>query len=321
VRVFLTGGTGFIGSAVARRLRARGDEVRALVRNPDKAKVLTSIGCEATPGDLGDEASIRGGMRGCDAVIHGAAIYEIGIKRARRPAMLDANVRGTERVLGAALELGIPKVVYVSTVAAFGNTRGVIVDETFRHPGDSYTSYYEETKVAAHAVAREMIAKGLPCVIAQPGLVYGPGDQSETGRTMARFLSGKLPALPFQDTGVNAVHVDDVAEGIVLALDKGRPGESYVFGGEVTTLGGLIGTLARVAGKKPPRKLPGAFVKMAIPFGPVIGPLMGFPSNMRELVRSSDGVTFWARHDKAMRELGYAPRSLEQGLRDTLAAS
>jgi len=130
VKVFVTGGTGFIGGEVVRQLRDRGDDVVCLVRNPDKGAKLRDQGCELVAGDLGDERAIRSGMEGCDAVIHAAAVYEVGIPASERAAMREANVGGTERVLGAALELKIPKVVYVSTVGIFGNTNGQIVGVT-----------------------------------------------------------------------------------------------------------------------------------------------------------------------------------------------
>jgi dihydroflavonol-4-reductase len=158
MKVFVTGATGFIGSEVARRLRARGDHVRALVRNPAKAAELQAIGCELVAGELDDLAAIRSGMEGCDAVIHGAAIYEVGIPKSRRPAMYEANVKGTENVLRAALDLKVAKVVYVSTVNAFGNTEGQVVDESHRH-NERYVSYHDETKHKAHKVAQDFIAR------------------------------------------------------------------------------------------------------------------------------------------------------------------
>ena len=321
MRVFLTGGTGFIGGEVARKLRARGDEVRALVRTPEKATGLSEAGCELVAADLSDDAAIRAGMQGCDAVIHAAAIYEIGVAKKRHHELWDVNVKGTERVLRAAKDAGVARIVYVSTVAAFGNTRGQIVDETYTHPGDSYTSVYEQTKVEAHKLARRLLSEGLPIVVVQPGLVYGPGDTSENGALMERFLAGKLPMLAFPEVGYNAVYRDDVADGILLALDKGVVGESYVIGGEITTLRDLIGTLAKVSGRKAPtRAVPPALIKMVAPLGPLIGPMMGFGPNLREMISSADGVTFWAKDDKARRELGYEPRTLEQGLKDLLAA-
>jgi nucleoside-diphosphate-sugar epimerase len=195
-----------------------------------------------------------------------------------------------------------------------------VVDETYKHDRD-YVSYYDETKHAAHELAERLIAAGLPCVIVQPGGVYGPHDVSIQGRLMHQFLLGRLPAMMFPDTGFNMVHRDDVADGIILALDKGRPGEHYVLGGELTTTGELIRVLARVSGRKPPRlTIPAPVLKASAPLGPVLGPLMGFGPNLSEIIKAADNVTYWAKDDKARRELGYAPRGLEQGLRDMLAA-
>jgi nucleoside-diphosphate-sugar epimerase len=322
MRVFLTGGTGFIGGHVARHLRERDDEVVALVRTPEKATGLTGLGCEVVSGTLADKDAMRAGMEGCDAVIHGAAMYEVGVPEAEHRAMYEANVVGTENVLRSALEARIPRVVYISTVGAFGNTRGQVVDESYEHPGTGYTSYYEETKVEAHRLAKRLIAEqGLPCVIVQPGGVYGPEDHSALGRQMNQFLAGRMPMIAFPDLGMNMVHVDDVAKGMLLALDRGKVGEAYVLGGQITTMRKLIDTLARVADKKAPKRaLPTSLMRAMTPLGPIVGKVMNQGPNLRELISSADGVTFWARHDKAMAELGYSPRGLEQGLRDTLEA-
>jgi nucleoside-diphosphate-sugar epimerase len=322
MKVFVTGGTGFIGGHVVRRLRERGDEVRALVRAPEKASDLTGLGCELIAGTLTDAVAIREGMEGCDAAVHGAAIYEVGIPDSQHRAMYEANVLGTENVLRAALDAKIAKVVYVSTVAAFGNTHGQVVDETYEHPGKDFTSYYEQTKYEAHKVAKRLIAdEGLPCVIVQPGGVYGPDDHSAVGKQMHDFLAGRMPLLAFPDLGMNMVHVEDVATGVLLALDRGKPGESYVLGSQITTMRELIETVAKVAGKKAPKRaLPTSLMKAMTPVGPLVGKVMGQPPNLRELISSADGVTFWATHDKAMAELDYSPRSLETGLRETFEA-
>lgn len=319
MKVFLTGATGFIGGHVARQLRERGDEVRALVRSPEKAAELKALGVELVEGSLASPAEITAGMSGCDAFIHGAAIYEVGIPESRREEMHDANVVGTERVLRAALEAGIPRAVYISTVAAFGNTGGRVVDETYEHPGVEFTSYYERTKYEAHQVAKRLIEEGLPCVIVQPGGVYGPGDHSELGNLTKQTLAGKLPLIPFPDFGIVLVHVEDVATGVLAALDRGEVGEQYVLAGEATTNRELIRTIAEIGGRKPPsRALPTVLIKSIAPLGPLVGPLMGYPPNMRELVTSADGVTFWASSDKAKRDLGYEPRDMRATITDTL---
>jgi len=321
VKVFLTGGTGFIGGEVAHQLHERGDEVVCLVRNPEKGAGLRELGCELVAGDLSDETAIHKGMEGCDAVIHAAAVYEVGIPASQRPAMREANVGGTERVLGAAREAKIPKVVYVSTVGVFGNTHGRIVDESYEHPAKDFTSAYEETKWEAHQVAKRMIGEGLPCVIVQPGGVYGPGDTSQVADLLEQFFAGKLPLMPFPELGICLSHVEDIAGGILLALDKGKTGEAYVISGPATTMREAIETVAQVSGRKAPkRNLPTVLMKAMIPIGPLVGKVMGQPPNLRELISSADGVTFWASYDKAKAELGYEPRGLEQGLGDMLAA-
>ncbi len=323
MRVFLTGATGFIGGRIAQQLRERGDEVRVLARDPAKGGALAARGCEVIAGSLADEAAIATGLEGCDAAIHAAAIYKVGIPESARPEMHEANVRGAERVLEAALAAGTPKVIHVSTVAAFGNTHGEVVDESYEHPGTSFTSYYEETKWQAHRIARRLIAeRGLPCTIVQPGGVYGPGDHSELAHLTREVLAGRMPLVPFPGFGTVIAHVDDVAAGILLALDEGATGESYVIGGAVTDNLELTRTIARLAGKRPPRGgLPTPLIKAAVPFGRLVGPLLGFPPNLRELIDSADGVTFWASTEKAKRELGYAPRDLETTIADTLRAT
>jgi nucleoside-diphosphate-sugar epimerase len=322
MKVFLTGGTGFIGGEVARQLRARGDEVVCLVRNPERARRLSELGCTPVPGDLGDDAAIRAGMAGCDAAIHAAAMYEVGIPAGQRPAMYEANVRGTERVLRTALEEKVPRVVYVSTVGVFGNTHRRVVDEAYEHPGREFTSYYEETKLEAHRIAKRMIEQeGLPCVIVQPGGVYGPGDTSQVADLLEQFLGGRMPMIPFPDLGICLSHVEDVAAGILLALDRAELGEAYVLSGPVTTMREAIETVAGLTGRKAPKRaVPVPLLKALTPIGPLVGKLMGQPPNLRELISSADGVTFWASHEKASRELGYSPRGLEEGMRQTLAA-
>jgi dihydroflavonol-4-reductase len=322
MKAFVTGGTGFIGERLVKRLRDRGDDVVALVRSCEKGKRLEEMGATLVEGDLSSSDAIRKGVVGCDSVFHVAAVYKVGIPKKEHEAMYDANVRGTERVLDAAFQAGVGRIVYVSTVNVFGNTGGEIVDETYERPGPNYVSYYDETKYLSHQVAKERIKKGVPVVIVQPGGVYGPGDHSEVGNVIDQTRTGKLFAVPFGDMGLNLVHVDDVADGILLAHDKGKLGESYVLGGEISTMRGLVDKTAEVAGRKAPkRNMPTGLIKAAAPFGPVVGKALGFPPNLRELITVSDGVTYWAKDDKARSELGYSPRNLETGLRETLEAN
>ena len=306
MKVFITGATGFVTGQVARRLIARGDAVRALVRDPGRAGRLGTA--ELIQGDLGNEDALRSGMHGVDAVIHGAAMYEIGLTKKQRDAMFETNVRGTARVFSAARSAHVAKVVYISTIAIFGNTHGHVVDETFRRTDRTYTSYYEETKLKAHEVADGFVADGLPVVIVQPGQVYGPGDHSGFGGLLTSFARGRLPVLPFPDLGLNLTYVDDIASGVLLALDKGQPGRSYVMGGEITRAAKAFDALGKVMGRPAPR--------WTLPYG-VLEVASWMRPQLREVISSSKGVTFWATDARARQELGYAPRSLEDGLRET----
>jgi dihydroflavonol-4-reductase len=322
MRAFVTGGTGFIGAQLVGQLRARGDEVVALVRSPEKAGSLRQLGCELVKGDLTSTEVMREAMSGCDVVFHAAAIYAIGIPASRRQEMLQANIEGTVAALDAATEAGVPRIVYVSTIAVFGNTRGQVVDETYRrNVHEGFLSTYDEAKFRAHEAARERIAAGAPIIIVQPGAVYGPHDHSEIGNMITQTRRGLLPLIPFPGMGVNMVYVDDVAAGLILAADKGRVGESYLLTGEKTTVKTIVQTTARLAGKRivPRLPLPTIVLRLAAPLGPLIGPALGFNPNLREMIATSDGVTFWATDAKARSELGFEPRPLEQGLGDTLA--
>ena len=311
MRVFATGTTGFLGSVIAERLRARGDTVVQLVRDPAKAELLRKTGRDVIVGDLADPDALKRGCDGCDAVVHAGAIYEVGVSAPRRVDMYKANVEGTEAILSAALAVGVPKVVHTSSIVVFGNTDGKVVDETYRR-GPGYTSYYDETKTLAHRVALGYAAKGLPVVIAQPGQIYGPGDHSGIGVLFRRAAAGKLPVLTFGDLGLSFVHVADVAAGIVTLLDRGRPGEAYVLGGERSRLRDAIRVMAALAGKPPPRfEVPTSILRFAARLRPEVA----------EVMKSADRVTFWASDAKARAELGYAPRSLREGLVSYLSSS
>ena len=306
MKVFVTGATGFVMGAVVRALRSRGDAVVALVRNPSRAAPLSALGCQLVPGDVVDPTGAVEDMRRCDALIHGAAIYEIGVSAERRRAMEETNVTGTRRVLDAARAAAISRIVYVSTIAAFGNTHGAVVAEGHR-PTSPPTSAYEDTKRRAHEIALDAARSGAPIVIVQPGQVYGPNDHSAVGANFRALAEGRLRYRAFEGLGLNLVHVDDLADGILRALDRGRAGESYILGGEIATLGDAYRAVAAATGRSlPPFVLPTAMARLA-------GRLI--PS-MHEVVSSADGVTFWATDAKARSELRTTPRSLVTGMRD-----
>ena len=321
MRVFLTGGTGFLGSEVARLLRERGDTVRALVRAPERAAGLQALGCELVRGDLSDESALVEACRGMTAVVHCVAVHDLGAPAEVRAEMVEANVRGTERVFGAALTAGVAQALHVSTVAVFGDTQGEVADEQWVCSAEGWTSVYQETRSCAYRRAQQISACGLPLVTVQPGAVYGPGDPSVFGRLLKHFLDGRLPVLPFADVGISPVHRDDVADGVLRALDKGVPGESYVLAGEALRFREVLDVLAQVSGRRPPRPLPTWVLRMLSPAAAVVAPRLGLPTNLPELIRTCDGATNWASGDKAREQLGWDSRPLHEGLRELVGAA
>jgi nucleoside-diphosphate-sugar epimerase len=323
MRVFVTGATGFIGGRVADLLLERGDEVAALARSPQKAARLASAGATIVEGDLADAAAIARGCEGAEGVLHIAADYRVGVPASQQSALWDANVLGTERVLDAAIAAGAARIVHVSTGNVFGNTGDTVATESYqRDLADGFLSTYDETKFRAHEVAQQRIAAGAPVLIAQPGAVYGPGDTSEVGNIIDQARTGKLRLFLFPEFTVSYVYVDDLARGLIAVLDRGTIGESYILGGEMADLRTLVTTVAELSGRNPPRgTMPTRLMKAAVPIGPVVGRLMGFPPNLRELIRTSDGVQIRISSEKAQRELGYTFRPLRDGLQQLLAAA
>jgi dihydroflavonol-4-reductase len=323
VKAFVTGGAGFIGRSLVRQLRDRDDAVVALVRDAPRAAALRELGCELVEGDLATMPAdlLRVAMDGAAAVFHAAGTYRVGIPATEHAAMYQANVGATRAVLDAAIAAGTPRVVYVSTANVFGDTRGRVVDETFRRPQPPrFLSYYDETKYLAHLAAEERMAAGAPIVIVLPCMVYGPGDHSQVGATIAQAMAGRLPVINAPDLGGNLVHVDDVAAGIILVHDNGRIGEEYVLGGEIATLREVVRRAATLAGKRGPLLSTPAWLLHAVrPLGVLIGSAVAGAPNIGELVRASVGVTYWATDAKARVELGYAPRDLEAGLATLLS--
>ena len=322
MRALVTGGAGFIGRALVARLRDRDDAVVAIVRNPARAGDLTALGCQVVRGDLSSGADLTRQMRGSDAVFHVAGSYRVGVLPAGREAMYEANVGVTERVLDAAAAAGVARTVYVSTINAFGNTGGRVVDETYRRDAaDGFLSWYDETKFLAHQAAERRIADGALVVIVQPGGVYGRGDHSAVGDQLRRAYEGSLRCRAFPEVGLNFVHVQDVAEGIALAHDRGRSGESYVLGGQIGQLGEALELAASIGGRRAPRlTVPVALLRAAAPLAPYVGRFLAIPPNLAEVIRASHGVTYWATDAKARSELGYSPADLEAGLRRTFVA-
>jgi len=317
MNVLVTGGAGFIGGAVVRQLVARGDRVVAIVRDPDRATALHELGVEVRRGDLTRIPAIVDAMRGCDAAIHLAGDYRIGIAARERPAMLEANLATTSRVLDAVAMSGIVRLVYASTVNVFGDTHDRIVDERYRRDlADGFLSYYDETKLLAHRAVVERIGTGLPVVITQIGVTYGPGDHSAIGQQLEQAYRGRLGYVVAGSTGLSAVYVEDTAAGLIGALDRGRLGETYIIAGENVRTRDALAVAARVGGHALPKlTLPDALVRLGSHAPAVLARAAGLPDDLGEVARSALGVTYWASSAKAATELGYRPRDLASGVR------
>ena len=319
MRYFVTGATGFIGARLVRQLGAAGHEVRALVRTPSRASALAAPGISLHGGDITDKESMREAMRGSDGVFHLAAWYRIGARAGERRLADQINVQGTRNVLELMRELAIPKGVYTSTLAVFGDTEGWVGDESYRHSGP-WLSEYDRTKWKAHyEVAVPMIQAGLPLVIVQPGVVYGPGDPSVIGNLLRQYLKRTLPIRP-HGAAFCWGHVDDTAHGHVLAMDKGRAGQSYILAGPPHTLEEVLETAHEITGIRPPRlRLPAAVLRAMAAVANLVERVIPLPQAYSgETLRIAAGATYLASSEKAQQELGFQTRALEDGLRETL---
>lgn len=316
MRYFLTGATGFIGACVARQLIQAGHQVVAVVRSPEKARELVELGAAVHKGDVTDKQSMRAPMSGVDGVFHIAGWYKIGVRDKRAGAQI--NVEGTRNVLELMRELQIPKGVYTSTLAINSDTHGRLVDETYRFDGP-HLSEYDRTKAAAHEIAEQFIAGGLPLVVVMPGLVYGPGDTSSVRTTLIQYLQRKLPIIP-KRTAFCWAHVDDIARGHILAMERGAPGQSYIIAGPAATLEEALGLAEQITGVPAPRlrAAPGMLKAMSRLMGVVERAVPVPDEYSAEYLRINAGVTYIGDNAKARRDLGYSPRPLKQGLAETL---
>jgi nucleoside-diphosphate-sugar epimerase len=314
--VFLTGATGFLGGVLAGQLVAAGHAVHALVRSPDKAARLNARGVRLFRGDISRVEPIRAAMTGADAVFHVAGWYKVGV-RDRSEAFL-TNVDGTRNVLSTMRDLGVKKGVYTSTLAVNSDTRGRVVDEDYRFTG-RHISVYDRSKADAHDVALSFIAQGLPLVIVQPGLIYGPGDTSGVRTMLREYLLRKMPLVPAR-TAFAWGHVEDIARAHVLALEKGRPGRNYFASGPVHTLDEALRLAAAITGIPAPRLRVNPVVlraaSAAMTLIEKVVPLS--PAYSSEGLRVIAGVTYLGSHARARRELGWTARPLRDGLTETL---
>lgn len=317
-KALVTGATGFVGSAVARELKRHGWALRLLVRSKADRRNLDGLDAECVVGDLSDADRLAAVAAGCDAVFHIAADYRLW---APDPAPLyAANVEGTRNVLRAAARAGVGRVVYTSSVATLGIPRD-------GSPGDENTpvtladmiGHYKRSKFLAEQVARKAATGGLDVVIVNPSTPIGPRDRrpTPTGRIVLDAAAGRMPA--YVDTGLNVVHVEDVAIGHRLAFERGRAGERYVLGGENLTLAQILAEIAAIVGRKPPKiRLPHGLVLPIAYLAQGVARLTGgTPIATVEEVRMARKRMFFSS-EKARRDLGYAPRPARQALEDAV---
>ena len=316
MKAFVTGGSGFIGQHVIRKLIDRGYDVYALVRSKASADIIEALGAIAVPGDITDVESMREDMAGSDVVFHIAAWYKIGAKDWAEAEVI--NVSGTRKVLRLAHQLGVPKIVYTSTTAIWEDTNGQLVDESF-YQGGPFLSEYARTKWLAHyKVALPLIEKGAPITIVMPGGVYGPGDTSIIAEVMRLFYRG-LPVVPGSTTTFTFAHVEDIAEGHILAAERGQIGESYILAGPAISLGEMFDFWAYLLGRRAPTiRVPAEVLRPFAPLMTSINTLIPLPSLFSGEATALAGVAYLTRSDKARRELGWETRPLQTGMLETL---
>lgn len=319
MKILLTGGTGFVGSAVLRRLLLAGYQVRALVRQSSNRRNLEGLDVDIVIGDLCDSASLASAIRGCTALFHVAADYRLWASDAAE--LYRSNVEGTRNIMLAAGREGVDRVVYTSSVATLGlNKDGSPANEDTASVLDDMIGHYKRSKYLAETeVKRLALEEVVPAVIVNPSAPVGPRDvkPTPTGRMILDVASGNMPA--YVDTGLNIVHVDDVAEGHLLAYLHGQIGDRYILGGTNLTLKEIFSQVCRISGNRPPRiRLPH---NLLLPIGYAVeawGHLTGQePRFTIDGIRLARKKMFFVA-DKAIRELNYRPRSVTAAFRDAI---
>lgn len=322
---FVTGASGFIGANLVHELRARGHRVRALVRSSSDLRGLAGADFERVDGDVSDRAKLLSAMRGCDWCFHVAASYHLWL--ADYAPMYAANVAGTRNVIEAAAQAGCTRIVYTSTVGCIGlpkeeNGRVIPTDETTPVSEAQMSNHYKRSKWQAEVVARELAAKGLPVVIVNPSAPVGPHDvkPTPTGQVIVDFLNRAMPA--YLDTGLNWVHVRDVAAGHILAAEKGRVGERYILGHAEGnwTMREAFAVLEEITGVRAPRTRIPYIVALAAAHGDeAISSFTGKPPKAPLAGVRMARYKMFFNPAKAIRELGLPQTPPRQALSDAVA--
>jgi dihydroflavonol-4-reductase len=317
--VLVTGASGFVGAAVARAAVARGFKVKVLMRAAASRANVAGLDVQDVTGDMRDEGSMIRALDGVRYLFHVAADYRLWAPDPNEIA--NNNLQGARAVMGAARTAGVERIVYTSSVAALKPVHGQAVDETSRHTPQSVIGAYKLSKLLAEReVERRIAEEGLPAVIVSPSTPIGPRDikPTPTGRIIVEMANGKMPA--FLDTGLNLVHVEDVAEGHFLALERGQIGQNYILGGEDVPLETMLGDIGRMVGRKPPRmKLPRAPLFPLAYAAEAMARFTGKePFLTADALRMSRYRMYFSS-EKAKRELGFQARPYVKGLEDALA--
>jgi len=320
MKTLVTGASGFVGSAIVRRLLNAGHNVRVLLRSSSPRDNIEGLDVEISIGDLTDTATLKQAAIGCSALFHAAADYRLWAPYPQ--TMYATNVDGTRNIMRAALDAGVQRIVYTSSVATLGiHQDGTPADEETPSSLDSMIGHYKRSKFMAEALVHELVEKeNLPAVIVNPSTPVGPRDikPTPTGKMILDAARGRMPA--YVDTGLNIAHVDDVAAGHLLVLEKGVIGERYILGGENMSLKDVLSQVATIAGRKPPRiRLPhNAVLPMAW-----IAQGIARLSDTAQPIMTVDGVRMAKKRmfyssAKAEQELGYAHRAAVDALRDAV---
>jgi dihydroflavonol-4-reductase len=316
----ITGATGFVGSAVARAMARRGHALRLLVRPSSDRRNVDGLDAELVTGDLTDPASLARAAAGCRYVIHVAADYRLWVPVAED--MMRANVDGAVAMIRAAADAGAERIVHCSSVAALGQIGdGTPADETTPTNEADFVGIYKRSKYRAERAVLELAAReSVPVVVVNPATPVGPRDikPTPTGKMVLDTAKGRMPA--YIDTGLNIVHVDDVAEGHALALERGRIGERYVLGGENLLLRDILALIAEVAGQRPPRiRLPEALIWPVAWAMEKSAPLTGIaPMMTRDHLKMARKKMFYSSA-RAEAELGYKARPAREAVVDAVA--
>lgn len=315
---FVTGATGFVGGYVTSQLLAAGHDVTALVRSRDDARDIAAYGVRPHIGSVTDKEGMRSGVRGVDGVFHSAG-HRLAFSD--RKTMDAVNVRGSRNVFELVRELSIPKCVFTSTLNVFSDTHGAVVDESHRFTGRHLTEYDRARAEAHFGVAVPMMSKGVPIVTLMPGMVYGPRDTSAMARLITRAMLGRVIAVS-ASTAYSWAHVMDVSHAHVLAMQFGRPGETYIIGGPAHTVREALILAGNSAGKKlQPIPIPSWVATGA---AALLRPLSYIVPPWRraaDRLRIAAGVTYLGDDSKAREELGFDPRSLSDGMPDAARAT